>query len=57
MLELAIVAHPQFVSREAVGAKTGYARSTRDRLIQELKARRLVVVAERGGIKAADELF
>lgn len=57
VLEVAIAAHPDWVTREAISEASGYKRSTRDAYIQRLRTRRLLADAERGGVKASDELF
>lgn len=57
VLEIAIAAHPDWVTRDAISDSTGYKRSSRDAYIQRLRARRLLADAERGGVKASGELF
>lgn len=58
VLEVICAAYPNDVAREAVSQKTEHARSTRDRLIQELIARRLVVPgATKGSVRANEALF
>lgn len=56
VLEVVANGYPDHVSREGISDSTGYARSTRDRLIQEL-ARRKLVTSSRDGVRASDTLF
>lgn len=42
MLETLAAAYPRGIDRDELSERTGYARSTRDRLLQELRARKLV---------------
>lgn len=56
VLEFICSHYPNAVSRDAISSATGHARSTRDRLIQELQARQLVRASSRG-IVASEELF
>lgn len=50
-------AHPEAVERDALEEETGFKRSTRDRYIQYLQTRKLVVAVGRGAVRASDELF
>lgn len=56
VLEAAVAAYPATADRDRVSEDTGYKRSSRDAYIQRLAARKLVT-AERGGIRASEELF
>lgn len=56
VLEVLISAYPKAVSREALDAKTGYRRSSRDTFLQKLRVRRLAIEAP-GGTMASEELF
>lgn len=56
ILEVLVAQYPDAVERGAISEATGYARSTRDRQIQYLQARRLVT-ADRGQVRASEELF
>ena len=56
VLQCAIDAYPRSVGREEVSELTSLMKSTRDLYIRKLQARHLLV-AGRGDIKAADELF
>lgn len=56
VLECVIAAHPYEVERDAIDGATGYKRSSRDAYLQRLQAR-MLVKAERGMVRAADELF
>lgn len=56
ILEVVSNAYPAPVSRDDISAATGYARSTRDRQIQYLQARKLVT-SDRDGVQASPELF
>lgn len=56
ILRVLIDAYPQTVDREVVSDKTGQARSTRDKYLQYLTAKELVVTG-RGEVKASDDLF
>lgn len=57
VLDVAVQHHPDPVDREAIGVATGYKRSTRDAYIQRSIARRLLVDAGRGMVRASDMLF
>lgn len=48
--------YPKAVDRDAITEATGFARSTRDRYVQFLQARKLVS-ADRNGVVASEELF
>lgn len=56
ILRVALESYPDALERSALDEATGYKRSSRDTYIQRLQARRLVT-AERGTIRASDELF
>lgn len=56
ILEVLVSAYPHAVERDTLSERTGYKRSSRDTYLQRLLARRLVV-AERGLVRASDELF
>ena len=49
--------YPKDVAYDESGDATGYARSTRDRLLQELQAMQLITKPRRGYVRAADNLF
>lgn len=49
-------ARGRVVDREVISATTGYKRSTRDLYIQQLQRRKLVV-SDRSGVRASQELF
>ena len=55
ILEVAAGLFPDTVSRDALGERTGYKRSTRDAYLQRLGTRKLVKV-ERDGIRLSEEL-
>jgi uncharacterized membrane protein len=56
LLKLIGDAYPNAVEREQLSEATGYQKSTRNRYIQYLQARRLVTT-ERTGVRASEELF
>lgn len=56
VLEAVIGYWPEASDRDAISEATGYKRSSRDTYLQRLGARELVT-SERGGVRAADELF
>lgn len=56
IFEVVIGAYPKAVERDALSQATDYKRSTRDTYLQRLAARRLVT-ADRGAVRAAEELF
>lgn len=56
VLEAVIAGYPDPVDRDAISESTGYKRSSRDTYLQKLGARRLVI-SDRAGVRAADELF
>ena len=58
VLRVACAAYPHWIDRERIGAQTEHARSTRDRLIQELAARALLDAPRgQGRVRASDLLF
>jgi hypothetical protein len=57
ILAVLVKLFPRAVERGAIDEATGYRRSTRDRYIQYLQARKLVVSESRGAVRAAAELF
>jgi uncharacterized protein len=57
MLQAVASAHPNDVAREEAGGTIGYARSTRDRLLQELQAMQLVTTPRKGYVLASEKLF
>jgi hypothetical protein len=57
LFEVLVAAYPNAVAREALTEATGYARSTRDRYVLYLKARKLVVDDGPGHVRAAEALF
>lgn len=56
MLESISNAYPNEIARDELDRATGYARSTRNRLIAELQAARLVT-SRRGSVRASEKLF
>lgn len=56
VLEVVAAGFPEAVAKEVIDEKTNYKRSTRDRLIQYLAARKLVT-SDRGTVRASEELF
>ncbi len=56
VLDVVVAAYPKPVEREAISEATGFKHSTRNAYLQRLGSRRLVV-AERGQVRAAEELF
>lgn len=52
-----IAAYPDAVDRDRLSEEAGYKRSTRDAYLQRLGARRLVVIVDRGAVRASEELF
>lgn len=57
VLEVAIAAYPQPVSRDAITEATSYKRSTRDKYVYLLALRRLVEPIGRGEMRASATLF
>lgn len=57
VFEAIILYEPNPVNREQISEETGYKRSTRDRYIQRLQARKLVETNGSGMVKTNDELF
>jgi hypothetical protein len=57
VLEVICQKYPQSVSRDEISDATGHAKSTRDRLIYELAARKLVEPVARKMVRASTELF
>jgi hypothetical protein len=57
VLEVICQRYPQPVSRDEISAATGHAKSTRDRLIYELAARKLVEPVAKKMVRASTELF
>lgn len=56
IFQVLVEAEGQPVDREVISEATGYKRSTRDRYLQFLQTRKLVI-ADREGVRASDELF
>lgn len=56
VFEVLVAGHGRVVDRDRISEDTGYKRSTRDLYIQQLTRRRLAV-SDRGGVRAAAELF
>jgi len=56
ILEILADAQGELVDRDTIGELSEYQRSSRDTYIQRLAARQLVI-AEKGGVRAAPELF
>ncbi len=56
VLECAVDAYPDGVSRDKIDAVTGYKRSSRDTFIQRLRARQLVTTSN-DSVRASDMLF
>jgi uncharacterized protein len=57
ILDVVVGAYPKAIEREKISEATPYRRSSRDTYLQRLGARRLVVEAERGCVRASDLLF
>jgi hypothetical protein len=57
VLEVAIAAFPEAVDRGAIGASTGYKRSSRDTYLQRLRSRRLIEIVGRAQVRASETLF
>jgi len=57
VLEVICQKYPQPVSRDVISDATGHAKSTRDRLIYELAARKLVEPVAKKMVRASTELF
>lgn len=57
ILRVLIDAYPREVDRSAIDEATKYKRSSRDTYLQRLGARRLVVPAGNGAVKASEGLF
>jgi hypothetical protein len=57
VLESVVAIYPDTIERAAIDEAAGYRRSTRDRYLQLLRARRLVVFVGRGQVQASDLLF
>lgn len=57
VLQVLIDAHPHGVSRDTITEKTEYKRSTRDKYIQRLDARKLIDASRSGEVRAAEGLF
>lgn len=56
LLELVIEHYPEAVARVDLDERAGYKRSTRDKLLQHLAARKLIT-GDRGTVRASDTLF
>lgn len=57
ILEILIQQHPRPVDREELTQATGYQRSSRDTYLQRLKSRQLIVVVNRGQVRASGSLW
>lgn len=56
ILKCLIERHPQAMTRDELSEATGYKRSTRDRYLQFMQSKQ-IVVAESDGVRASDTLF
>lgn len=57
VLDAAVSRHPSSAPRDWISEQTEFKRSTRDKYIQHLSARRLVESSGRDGVRASDLLF
>lgn len=57
VLEVVSEQYPQPISRDEISEATSFKRSTRDQYLKQLKARRLIEIAEAGKIVASRQLF
>jgi hypothetical protein len=57
VLEVVVTAYPNAIERDTISDATQYKKSSRDTYLQKLSARKLVSIVDRGGVRAAAELF
>lgn len=56
ILKVLIDEHPEYVQRDTISDRTGYARSTRNKYLQYMKAKEIIQTSG-DGVKASDDLF